>query len=131
MSTFKGENEIDSDPDSIIPDNDESDASTQDGIDLVTEAEVYTEYGRYDQATELLQEEIAKNPKNKQAHIGLLKIYYKQKWTIDFQIKYEFVINEFKDNLTEEEITQLKTWGKEINPENPLYIESETVFEPL
>ncbi|WP_262966623.1 type IV pilus assembly protein FimV [Methylobacter psychrophilus] len=65
--------------------NSDTSDSYQGEIDLVSEADVYLAYGRYQQAEEIMRDVIKEQPNNDEYKLKLLKIFYLNKNTYAFE----------------------------------------------
>jgi pilus assembly protein FimV len=88
-------------------------------VDRLTEADLYLNFGRYEQAEEVLKEVVEKNPKNEEAQLKLLQIYAGRK----DQAAFERIAR----NLHTQTVGAGNNWlkaaamGYAFNPGNALY----------
>lgn len=103
---------------------------TRENIDLIDEATLYMANGRDEDAEAILLIAIKNDPEKIEAYTKLLELYYKLKNISWFQniFMHSDAIH-WMNNLPENDLIQAKAWGREIDPENPIYKELSTPTE--
>ncbi|MCG7945771.1 MAG: hypothetical protein N0C84_05435, partial [Candidatus Thiodiazotropha taylori] len=90
-------------------------------VDPLSEADVYIAYGRYQQAEELINQEIEKYPEREELKHKLLEIYFSAKKSD----AYTNLAQQLHDNGLEEQQpdawSKIATMGKELNPGYALF----------
>lgn len=117
--------------DTITPEEQWSNSEELD-IDPISEADVYMSYGRDADAEDILLDAIKKNPEKIETYTKLLELYHKTKNTAWF---HKTFMNDdavhVRNNLSENDLIQARAWGREIDPENPIYTELSTPTEKV
>jgi pilus assembly protein FimV len=103
----------------FTPNAEESSGDTELGEDVFDEADVYISYGLHQQAQDLLNDAIAKDPNNSDYKAKLAEVYYSQK---DAQA-FEQYAEKIKDEVGEssEQWQDILAMGKEIAPTSALF----------
>lgn len=99
-----------------------------DEVDPLAEAEVYLAYGRDEQAEEVLKEAARRDPERSEIKLKLLEIY-KQRSDVK---SFETIAEELYPASEQEDPEiwrQVAAMGRELNPGNPLFQESETASD--
>lgn len=94
--------------------------------DYLNEAGVWMAYGRYTEAEEMLGKVLQETPESIEAYTMLLRLYFETKNPKKFH--EAFMHDEMvhvRNNISGEDLIQVKVWGREIDPNNPMYIEDE------
>ncbi len=94
-----------------------------DEIDAISEADLFLNYGRDQQAEDLLKEALAKTPGNIPIQLKLLSIYANRK---DVN-KFTTIARQLKDSGDEAAWQQTCALGHTVDPGNPMYGEPGTV----
>jgi len=81
-------------------------------------------YGRYNDAEMILKRAFQENPEKIEIHTKFLELYYKTKRPTEFQdiFMHDDMVH-MRNNISGEDLVQAKAWGREIDPENPIYTE--------
>lgn len=86
-------------------------------VDPISEADLFLNFGRDEQAEEILKDGLAKNPTNYQIHLKLLSIYANRK-DLD---KFSTIALQVKDSGDMAAWEQVVAMGSKLDPGNPLY----------
>ena len=97
----------------------ESSAGTESGEDVLDEADVYISYGLHQQAIDLLNDAITKEPNNNEYKEKLAEVYYSQK----DQQAFEQYAEKIKDEVGESssQWQNIVAMGKELAPSSALF----------
>lgn len=95
-----------------------------DEVDPLAEAEVYLAYGRDEQAEEVLKEAARRDPERAEIKLKLLEIYKQRNDVRSFETTAEelYPAGDSGDRAVWRQVTAM---GRELNPDNPLFQESE------
>lgn len=88
-----------------------------DEVDPISEADLFLNFGRDEQAEEILKDALEKNPTNHLIHLKLLSIYEKRKDTKTFST----IAQQVKDSGNTMAWDQALAMGRKLDPDNPLY----------
>ena len=86
-------------------------------VDPISEADLFLNFGRDEQAEEILKEALTKNPANHLIHLKLLSIYASRKDAKAFSV----IANQLKDAGDAPAWDQAVAMGRKLDPGNPLY----------
>jgi len=123
MSRLKGEDFMSDDflANSAFPNNTNSSLDLHE-VDPITESEVYSAYGRFDQAAMILESAIEKAPERHELKIALMKVYAERKYFAMFEGLFldiqELALQNKDDNHY---LATALEMGRKLDPENPLY----------
>ena len=92
--------------------------------DTISEADVYLAYGLHGQAEDLLTKAVDRQPENQDYHLKLLETHYGQKNPESFASVAQNFHSSF-DGQANPEWNRVAEMGRELDPENELYKESE------
>lgn len=104
-----------------------------DDVDPISEAELFLNFGRDEQAEEVLKDALQRTPDNQPVRLKLLSIYANRK-----DVKaFSEIARVLQDSGDETTIEQVVTMGRKIDPHNPMYADatiedvgSATMFAP-
>ncbi|MDO9052855.1 MAG: FimV/HubP family polar landmark protein [Gallionella sp.] len=88
-------------------------------IDPISEAELFLNFGRDEQAEEVLKDAILRTPDNHQLHLKLLGIYANRKDAAAFSV----VAMQLHGTGDADAMRQAAEMGRKLDPDNPLYAE--------
>lgn len=88
-------------------------------IDPISEAELFMNFGRDEQAEEVLKDAILRTPDNHQLHLKLLGIYANRQDAAAFSV----VALQLHDSGDTDAMRQAAEMGRKLDPNNPLYAE--------
>ncbi|MDO8349985.1 MAG: FimV/HubP family polar landmark protein [Gallionella sp.] len=88
-------------------------------IDPISEAELFLNFGRDEQAEEVLKDAILRTPDNHQLHLKLLGIYANRQDAAAFSV----VALQLHDSGDIDAMRQAAEMGRKLDPDNPLYAE--------
>lgn len=91
-------------------------------IDPISEAELFLNFGRDEQAEEVLKDAILRTPDNHQLHLKLLGIYAHRQDAAAFSV----VALQLHDTGDTDAMRQAAEMGRRLDPENPLYAEADS-----
>jgi len=91
-------------------------------IDPISEAELFLNFGRDEQAEEVLKDAILRTPDNHQLHLKLLGIYANRQDAAAFSA----VALQLHDSGDTDAMRQAAEMGRRLDPENPLYAEEDS-----
>lgn len=91
-------------------------------IDPISEAELFLNFGRDEQAEEVLKDAILRTPDNHQLHLKLLGIYAHRQDAAAFSA----VALQLHDSGDTDAMRQAAEMGRRLDPENPLYAEADS-----
>jgi pilus assembly protein FimV len=97
-------------------------------VDPLTEADVFMAYGRHQQAEEVLNKALEKNPERLELMAKLLEVYYNLRDTDRFVELAES--NEGRLKADEAVWTRIAAMGHELSPEDPLFEVVEGIAAP-
>ena len=86
-------------------------------IDPISEAELFLNFGRDEQAEEVLKDAILRTPGNHQLHLKLLGIYARRQDAAAFLV----VALQLHDSGDSDAMRQAAEMGRKLDPDNPLY----------
>ena len=95
----------------------ESEATDEEEVDPISEAELFLNFGRYTQAEEVLKEALSKDPNNLRYLLKLLGIYASDK---DVNAFSSFA-RRVQDSGDAEAWEKVAAMGRDIDPANPMY----------
>ena len=88
-----------------------------DEIDPISEADLFLNFGRDEQAEEILKDALIKDPKNNKIYLKLLSIYVTRKDVNSFTA----TASKLKDSGDETAWEQAAAMGRKLEPANPMY----------
>ncbi|MDO8412153.1 MAG: FimV/HubP family polar landmark protein [Gallionellaceae bacterium] len=88
-----------------------------DEVDPISEADLFLNFGRDEQAEEILKDALSKNPNNHLIHLKLLSIYVNRKDVNSFSL----IANQLKDSGDASAWEQAVSMGRKLDPSNPVY----------
>jgi len=94
-------------------------------VDPVAEADVYIAYGRYQQAEELLQQAIARDPDHIKSYFKLLEILFVTKDAQAFTETAETLATKNPEQADADGWQQVLAMGHQLNPEHELFVGAE------
>ncbi len=109
------------------------DAADEDEDDVIIEANIYLAYGIYPQGEELLTNAIAQHPERNDYRVKLLETYSAAKNTEKFEALAQEVYLKKDDDDEDVDWDAVTAMGKELCPDNALFIDDETIiadFDP-
>ncbi len=95
-------------------------------VDPIAEADVYIAYGRYQQAEELLQQAIARDPNHTQSYFKLLEILFVTKDAQAFTEIAETLATKNPEQVDADGWQQALAMGHQLNPEHELFLNAES-----
>jgi pilus assembly protein FimV len=90
-------------------------------VDPVSEADVYIAYGRYDQAEELLNQALAKDPQRLALKFKLLEVFYANRKIPAFTACAQELADAGQDGVDTEAWQRVCDMGRELAPDYPLF----------
>lgn len=90
-------------------------------VDPVSEADVYIAYGRYQQARDLLDQAMQRDPDRLSLKHKLLEVYYATQDRDGYLTLAQQVVDAGQDIADPEAWTRAKEMGRELDPDNPLF----------
>lgn len=90
-------------------------------VDPVSEADVYIAYGRYDQAEQLLNEALAKDPQRLALKFKLLEVFYANRKIPAFTACAQELADAGQDGVDTEAWQRVCDMGRELAPDYPLF----------
>ena len=94
-----------------------SPVQVDEGIDPISEADLFLNFGRDAQAEEILKEALEKNPANNRARLKLLSIYANRKDTNSFSV----IARQIEASGDAAAWVQAAEMGRNLEPGNPMY----------
>jgi len=94
-------------------------------VDPVAEADVYIAYGRYQQAEELLQQAIARDPDHIKSYFKLLEILFVTKDAQAFTETAQTLATKKPEQADADGWQQVLAMGHQLNPEHELFVDAE------
>ena len=101
------------------PEASEASSDSEEGEDVLDEADVYISYGLHQQAQDLLNDAIAKEPGRNDYKLKLAEVYYSQKDQDGFEQYAEKIKNEIGESTSDWQ--KIMTMGKELVPSSALF----------
>ena len=90
-------------------------------VDPVSEADVYIAYGRYQQAEEMLQQAMSRDPDRLALKHKLLEVHYATRNAGAFAALAQEMVDSGQDTVDEAAWTRAQDMGRELAPENSLF----------
>jgi len=90
-------------------------------VDPVSEADVYIAYGRYQQAEEMLQQAMSRDPDRLALKHKLLEVHYATRNGGSFATLAQEMVDSGQDTVDEAAWARAQDMGRELAPENPLF----------
>jgi pilus assembly protein FimV len=90
-------------------------------VDPVSEADVYIAYGRYDQAEELLNQALSREPERMALKFKLLEVYYANHNAAAYAACAQELADAGQDGVDAEAWQRVCEMGRELNPDYPLF----------
>ena len=90
-------------------------------VDPVSEADVYIAYGRYQQAEELLNQAMARDPDRLALKHKLLEVHYATRDVDAFGGLVQEMVDKGQDAVDADAWVRIRDMGRELAPNNPLY----------
>ena len=94
-----------------------------DDVDPISEADLFLNFGRDEQAEEVLKDALERTPDNHQLHLKLLGIYANRQDKDAFAT----IAQQLQDSGDADAIQQAAVMGRKLDPTNPLFAEEERV----
>ncbi|MCB1802578.1 MAG: hypothetical protein KDI82_12875 [Gammaproteobacteria bacterium] len=94
-------------------------------VDPVSEADVYIAYGRYQQAEELLQQAMSRDPDRLALKHKLLEVRYATRDADAFAALAQEMVDNGQDSVDEEAWSRARDMGRELAPGHPLFADDE------
>jgi len=90
-------------------------------VDPVSEADVYIAYGRYQQAEEMLQQAMSRDPDRLALKHKLLEVHYATRNGGAFATLAQEMVDNGQETVDEAAWARARDMGRELAPENPLF----------
>jgi len=97
-----------------------------DDVDPISEADLFLNFGRDEQAEEVLKDALERTPNNHQLHLKLLGIYANRQDKDAFAA----IAQQLQDTGDVDAIQQAAVMGRKLDPANPLFGEDKLVVDP-